>query len=153
MLLFEMLSGRHPRWRCNSLAHRLLSPPDPRTSAACQCPLLLLCFQQLPTIKVCNPFILITMQIARGVGGTRPTAHLKKNLNCCRLGNSSLATPHSPVSPLECAVTKMRPRKSFRMRSYKKDGGRGTLKPVRFKSSRIPFKSCLFWNSPLATRK
>src|SRR5215472_17110365 len=100
MLLFEMLSGRHPRWRCNSLAHRLLSPPDPRTSAACQCPLPLVSFQLLPTIKVCNPFILITMQIARGVGGTRPTAHLKKNLNCCRLGNSPLATPHSPLSSI-----------------------------------------------------
>jgi len=25
-------------------------------------------FQQLPTIKFCNPFVLITMQIARGVG-------------------------------------------------------------------------------------
>src|SRR5215510_12279408 len=30
----------------------------------CQCPLPLLCFQSLPTIKFCNSFVLITMQIA-----------------------------------------------------------------------------------------
>src|SRR5262249_33046133 len=69
-------------------------------SVVCQCPLPLLCFQQLPTIKVCNPFILITMQIARGVVGTRPTAHLKKNFNFFYPWSSSVATRHSPLSSI-----------------------------------------------------
>src|SRR5215467_9697591 len=37
----------------------------------CQCPLLPLCFQQFPTIEFCNFFVLITKQIARGVGVPR----------------------------------------------------------------------------------
>src|SRR5215471_10315278 len=49
-------------WGC----HRLLQNPS---RPACQRPLLSLCFQQLPTIKFSNPFVLITMQIAPGVWG------------------------------------------------------------------------------------
>src|SRR5213595_2257319 len=42
----------------------------------CQCPLLLLCFQSLTTIKFGNPFVLITMQNARGVG-VLPSVHVQ----------------------------------------------------------------------------
>jgi hypothetical protein len=31
-----------------------------------------LCFQSLPTIKFCNPFVLITIRIAGGVGSGGP---------------------------------------------------------------------------------
>src|SRR5262245_8388718 len=43
------------------------------SAPVCQCPLLSLCFQQLPTIKFHNSFVLITMQNARGVGGSSPS--------------------------------------------------------------------------------
>lgn len=43
-------------------------PKTELTNSSLPCPLLPLCFQQLPTIKFCNPFVLITLQIARGVG-------------------------------------------------------------------------------------
>src|SRR5215471_10044683 len=57
-------------WVVNSRLHphQPLMCPTPRTSLllqpACQCPLPPLCFQQLPTIKFHNSFVLITMQNA-----------------------------------------------------------------------------------------
>ena len=54
---------------CSALS-RLLS---------CQCPLPLLCFQSLPTIKFCNRFVLITIQIAGGVAGV-PPLYLRSSL-------------------------------------------------------------------------
>ena len=43
--------------------------PTFKRATFCQCPLLALYFQQLPTIKFSKSRVLITMQIARGVGG------------------------------------------------------------------------------------
>src|SRR5215471_19687577 len=95
------------------LSRSFVLPTDhnsPRHSVCtCQCPLPLLCFQQLPTIKFCNPFLLITMQIARGVGGP---SHFPFSLFNFRFPPSSLecAVPRfRALTPLECAVTKTRP--------------------------------------------
>src|SRR5713101_3379031 len=38
---------------------------------------------------------------------------------------SPLVTRHSPLTPLDSALTDSRARKSFRIRSYEKKGGRG----------------------------
>jgi len=47
---------------------------------------------------------------------------------------SPLATNHSPLSLLESALTDSRAHKPFRIRSYKKHGGRGTsFKPKSFR--------------------
>src|SRR5215472_262820 len=79
---FALSLEGHPRRRRNSHAQRLSSPPHPRTSAACQCPLTPICFQQLPTIKFRNAFVLITMQIAPGMWGYSPFCFL---LSACPL--------------------------------------------------------------------
>src|SRR5215472_6854046 len=44
-------------------------------------------------------------------------------------------TQNAALSPLECAVTKTRLRKSFRMRSYKKTGGRGACPNVQLSNA------------------
>ena len=70
-------SRLHPhqaaQWR--TTCHSSAPSPFP-FSAFCILPsaLRLLCFQQLPTIKFCNPFIFITIRIAGG-GYTPGTLH------------------------------------------------------------------------------
>jgi len=118
-------------------------------------PFVPLCFQSLPTIKFSNPFLLTTMQNGRGVGtphGSRNTVHGPRSrgdsFSCCPLSavscrlsasSASLATRHSPLSflecalprfrrltPLDCAVPKTRSPKPFRMRSSEKKRGEGS---------------------------
>src|SRR5438094_6064369 len=96
---------------------------------ACQCPLLVLCFQ---SNKSCNLFVLLTIQNAPGVG-THPlpfNLHTFKRSTFKRsVTPLECAVPRfRALSALECAVTKTRPRKSFRMRSSEKRwGGRYPL--------------------------
>src|SRR5215472_12097124 len=56
--------------------------------------------------------------------------------------NSSLATHHSTLSPLECGLTKTRSGNSFRMRSYEKRWGRGVSSIPHFRFSIFQFPSC-----------
>src|SRR5215469_3715837 len=63
MLAWVVNSRLHPhKTRQKPSPCRFLGP-----QLACQCPLLSLCFQSLPTIKFCNPFALITIRNGRGV--------------------------------------------------------------------------------------
>src|SRR5579859_547047 len=68
------------------------------------------CFQQLPTVKFCNSFLLITIQNAQGGGSPLPVRNLKFYFKL-------LATHYFPPN-------------FFRMRTYKK-GGRGTYRTRR----------------------
>jgi len=88
---------------------------------ACQCPLVLLCFQSFPTIKFCNPFVLITIQIA---GGWAYAA--LPHTPWISLSSLECAVPRFRVlSPLECADPKTPRRNPFRMRSSEKRWGVG----------------------------
>src|SRR5215471_13784739 len=91
---------RHRRWHCNAP----LSPPVP-----------FLCFQQLTTVAVCNPFIFLSLQ--QWGGCTGGCSHFPFSLFQFSF-SSPLATHHSPLSSLECALTKTRFANSFIMRSY-----------------------------------
>jgi len=93
-----------------SRAPRLL-PSYPLTSAkpvACQCPLLALCFQQLPTVKFSNHFVLITIQNAPRVctpsHGFRSVPPVSSQRLPLSLFHQSLVTNHQSLSPVECAV-------------------------------------------------
>ena len=97
--------------------------------SACQCLLLPLCFQSLPTIKFSNHFVLKTIRIARGVWGLRL---LLTSLLRYFITSRSLLSPlecavprFRLLSPLECAVPKTPRRNPFRMRSSKKRWGGG----------------------------
>ncbi len=94
----------------------------------------LVCFHTNTNCPICNSFVLITIQNARGVGGAG-YARVKVILEL----HESQITDHESLtllecavpgfrvlSPLECAVTKRASYKSFRMRSYKKRWGGGS---------------------------
>ncbi len=100
--------------------------------------LLHLCFQQLPTIKSCNPFVLLTMQIAPGVLGHSRRSDLKKYFNwgstsvspleCALTSPAQLIENTATLSHLECAVTKNRALTPLECAVTKKGGG-GTGSP------------------------
>src|SRR5262249_31468544 len=101
---------RHRRWHCNAP----LSPPVP-----------FLCFQQLTTVAVCNPFILLSLQQWGGVAGEATFQFRFSGFQSISPLECAVPRFHA-LSPLECAVTKTPPRKSLRMHSYgKKVGDRG----------------------------
>jgi len=99
--------------------------------SACQCPLLPLCFQQLPRCPSRNPFLFRLLHCCRGwVGGAnaRPSQEGGSNRSSSGSALSPLecAVPRfHGLSALECAVAKRRPRNSFRMRSSEKRWGGG----------------------------
>ena len=100
MLALAVNSRQHPRrrplspssWEFSDRSNCPLdvSAPCFLPSAFCflPCPLCPLCFQSLPTIKFCNPFVLITIRIAGRVRTPSPSA-----------------TPVSPLSALLCFHT------------------------------------------------
>ena len=97
-----------------SRAPRLL-PSYPLTSAkpaAYQCPLLALCFQQLPTVKFSNHFVLITIQNAPRVctpsHGFQSVPAVSSQQLPLSLFHQSLVTNHQSLSPVECAVPPFR---------------------------------------------
>ena len=133
-----MLSRRHTRWHCNSLAQRLFSPSDPQTSgpfasrsslpgratasAASKVPYI------LPSSVYSNSFVFTLF--TKLPGCMERIRHFPFSLFHFqpRLSSLECAVPRFRLlTPLECAVAKMRRCNSFRMRSYKKTGGRGCL--------------------------
>jgi hypothetical protein len=105
-----------------------------REVAAHPNPFRLYSFQQLTTVKFCNHFVLITIQNAGEWVYPLSYRHPSFSLSAvnCRLLPSltplECAVPRfRVVSSLECADPKMPRCNSFRMRSYKKSGGRGSL--------------------------
>src|SRR5215472_10903998 len=107
---------RHRRWHCNAP----LSPLVP-----------FLCFQQLTTVAVCNPFILSSLQQWGGVAGEATFQFRFSGFQSISPLECAVPRFHH-LSALECALTKTRSCNSFKMRSYGKRWGIGvdTLRPL-----------------------
>src|SRR5215831_13069556 len=121
--------------RRNSFAQRLSSPSYPRKSAvsvlpfilpsACPPGLAFCLFRLSPSrcavehpMKGASP----ACPVPDGEGVSRPKDH---NVHVSLL--ECAVTQNTTLSALECALTKTRQRKSFRMRSYEKRWGGGSL--------------------------
>src|SRR5215472_5358523 len=133
-----MLSRRHPRWHRSCLARRPFPPSDPPTSmllhpgrpyrdakSAASFPTtffssfyLLLSAFYLLFLSPLECAVEHPMKDASPEGVSRP-----KDLNVHLSLLKCAVTQNATLSPLECAVTKIRSGKSFRMRSSEKRWG------------------------------
>ena len=131
-----MVPRRSPRLLPKSQAIPLLSsdPPNLLRSAAYKVPYI------LPSYGYSNSFVFTLFTKLPGCIDGIP--HFPFSLFHFRPRLSSLecAVPRfRALTPLECAVTKTRYHKSFRMRTYKKKGGGGWgVEPFRFSNFDFP---------------
>jgi len=127
-----MVPRRPPRLLPKSQAIPLLSsdPPNLLRSAAYKVPYI------LPSYGYSNSFLFTLFTKLPGYMDGIP--HFPFSLFHFRPRLSSLECAvlrFRALTPLECALTKTHLRKSFRMRSYKKTGGRGACPNVQLSNA------------------